>query len=126
MSAAGVATLLVFCSAMSFSPGPNTTLSTALAANHGLRRALRFCVAVPTGWTLMMLACGLDIWVYRGNDWLVSKADGPNHPLSALSHKEPFVPRALIFGLRHLCRRWQERLHRLVSQDDLLCLAAPA
>ncbi|RYF40715.1 MAG: LysE family translocator [Comamonadaceae bacterium] len=53
--------LLLFCTAMSFSPGPNTTLSTALAANHGLRRALRFCVAVPTGWTLLMLASGLGL-----------------------------------------------------------------
>jgi threonine/homoserine/homoserine lactone efflux protein len=61
MSATELTTLLVFCSAMSFSPGPNTTLSTALAANHGLRRALRFCVAVPTGWTLLMLACGLGL-----------------------------------------------------------------
>jgi len=54
-------TLLLFCTAMSFSPGPNTTLSTALAANHGLRRALRFCLAVPTGWTLLMLAPGLGL-----------------------------------------------------------------
>ena len=46
---------------MSFSPGPNTTLSTALAANLGLPRALRFCLAVPTGWTLLMLACGLGL-----------------------------------------------------------------
>jgi threonine/homoserine/homoserine lactone efflux protein len=53
--------LLLFCTAMSFSPGPNTTLSTALAANHGLQRALRFCLAVPTGWTLLMLACGLGL-----------------------------------------------------------------
>ncbi len=53
--------LLLFCTAMSFSPGPNTTLSTALAANHGLKRALRFCLAVPTGWTLLMLACGLGL-----------------------------------------------------------------
>ena len=53
--------LLVFCTAMSFSPGPNTTLSTALAANHGLRRALRFCVAVPAGWVLLMLSCGLGL-----------------------------------------------------------------
>ncbi len=35
--------------------------STALAANLGLRRALRFCLAVPTGWTLLMLACGLGL-----------------------------------------------------------------
>jgi threonine/homoserine/homoserine lactone efflux protein len=46
---------------MSFSPGPNTTLSTALAANLGLRRALRFCFAVPAGWTLLMLASGLGL-----------------------------------------------------------------
>ncbi|TFY96284.1 LysE family translocator [Ramlibacter rhizophilus] len=61
MNATELTALLVFCSAMSFSPGPNTTLSTALAANHGLRRALRFCLAVPTGWTLLMLACGLGL-----------------------------------------------------------------
>jgi len=53
--------LLMFCTAMSFSPGPNTTLSTALAANHGLRRALRFCLAVPAGWTLLLLATGLGL-----------------------------------------------------------------
>jgi threonine/homoserine/homoserine lactone efflux protein len=53
--------LLMFCTAMSFSPGPNTTLSTALAANHGLRHALRFCLAVPAGWTLLMLASGLGL-----------------------------------------------------------------
>jgi threonine/homoserine/homoserine lactone efflux protein len=61
MSAAEVTALLLFCTAMSFSPGPNTTLSTALAANHGLRRALRFCLAVPTGWTVLMLASGLGL-----------------------------------------------------------------
>jgi len=61
MSAAELTALLLFCTAMSFSPGPNTTLSTALAANLGLRRALRFCVAVPTGWTLLMLGSGLGL-----------------------------------------------------------------
>lgn len=61
MSATELLALLGFCTAMSFSPGPNTTLSTALAANHGLRRALRFCLAVPTGWTLLMLCCGLGL-----------------------------------------------------------------
>jgi threonine/homoserine/homoserine lactone efflux protein len=34
--------LLILGTAVSFSPGPNTTLSTALAANYGLRHALRF------------------------------------------------------------------------------------
>lgn len=61
MSPAEITTLLLFCTAMSFSPGPNTTLSTALAANHGLKRALRFCFAVPAGWTLLMLASGLGL-----------------------------------------------------------------
>lgn len=61
MNAAEVTALLVFCTAMSFSPGPNTTLATALAANHGLKTALRFCVAVPIGWTLLMLATGLGL-----------------------------------------------------------------
>jgi threonine/homoserine/homoserine lactone efflux protein len=61
MSAAELLALLAFATAMSFSPGPNTTLSTALAANHGLRRAMRFCLAVPTGWTMLMVACGLGL-----------------------------------------------------------------
>ncbi|MBC5765029.1 LysE family translocator [Ramlibacter albus] len=61
MSPQELTALLLFCTAMSFSPGPNTTLSTALAANHGLRRALRFCVAVPMGWTLMMVLSGLGL-----------------------------------------------------------------
>ena len=61
MNTAELLALLAFCTAMSFSPGPNTTLSTALAANHGLRHAMRFCLAVPTGWTLLMLACGLGL-----------------------------------------------------------------
>jgi len=61
MSAAELTALLLFCTAMSFSPGPNTTLSTALAANLGLKRALRFCFAVPAGWTLLMLGSGLGL-----------------------------------------------------------------
>ena len=61
MSVTELTALLAFCTAMSFSPGPNTTLATALAANRGIQHALRFCVAVPIGWTLMMLACGLGL-----------------------------------------------------------------
>ncbi len=61
MSAAELTALLLFCTAMSFSPGPNTTLSTALAANGGLPRALRFCIAVPAGWTLLMIGSGLGL-----------------------------------------------------------------
>lgn len=53
--------LLVLATAMSFSPGPNTTLSTALAANHGLRRSLRFVSAVPVGWMLLLSLCALGV-----------------------------------------------------------------
>ena len=49
--------LLVLTTVSSFSPGPNTTLSTALAANFGLRRALRFVLAVPVGWGLLFSLC---------------------------------------------------------------------
>jgi threonine/homoserine/homoserine lactone efflux protein len=49
--------LLLLSTAASFTPGPNTTLSTALAANLGLRRAMRFVVAVPVGWGLLFTLC---------------------------------------------------------------------
>lgn len=49
--------LLVLATATSFTPGPNTTLSTALAANRGLRHALPFVLAVPVGWGLMLTLC---------------------------------------------------------------------
>lgn len=49
--------LLALATAMSFSPGPNTTLSTALAANRGLPAAMRFVWAVPVGWTALLLLC---------------------------------------------------------------------
>ena len=57
INAADYLALLALGTAMSFTPGPNTTLSTALAANLGLRRALRFCLAVPVGWALMLGLC---------------------------------------------------------------------
>lgn len=46
--------LLALATALSFSPGPNTALSTALAANGGLPHAMRFIVAVPAGWCLLL------------------------------------------------------------------------
>ena len=49
--------LLVLATAMSFSPGPNTTLSTALAANYGLKKSLHFVCAVPVGWGLLLSLC---------------------------------------------------------------------
>jgi threonine/homoserine/homoserine lactone efflux protein len=61
MSAEEFMALLTLATAMSFTPGPNTTLSAALAVNFGLRRALVFVAAVPVGWTLLMLCCGLGV-----------------------------------------------------------------
>jgi threonine/homoserine/homoserine lactone efflux protein len=49
--------LMVLSTASSFTPGPNTTLSTALAANHGFRSAMKFIVAVPVGWGLLLSIC---------------------------------------------------------------------
>ena len=53
--------LLLVATAASFTPGPNTTLSTAIAANRGLRGAMRFVCAVPVGWGLLFLACALGV-----------------------------------------------------------------
>ena len=49
--------LLALTTAASFTPGPNTTLSTALAANYGLKRAMTFVCAVPVGWGLLFQLC---------------------------------------------------------------------
>jgi threonine/homoserine/homoserine lactone efflux protein len=61
MTAQEFTALLLLGTAMSFSPGPNTTLSTALAANHGLRRALRFVCAVPIGWGALLTVCAAGV-----------------------------------------------------------------
>jgi threonine/homoserine/homoserine lactone efflux protein len=84
--------LLALGTAMSFSPGPNTTLSTALAANHGLPRAMRFVCAVPIGWGALVLLCAFGlgalliaapalIWLVKGVGcvyllWLAFKLAG--------------------------------------------------
>jgi threonine/homoserine/homoserine lactone efflux protein len=57
MTGAEFSALLVLATASSFTPGPNTTLSTALAANFGLRHSMRFVCAVPVGWGLMLALC---------------------------------------------------------------------
>ena len=51
----------MLATAMSFTPGPNTTLSAALAANHGLRRALPFILAVTVGWGLLLTICSFGV-----------------------------------------------------------------
>lgn len=58
MSGAEFGALLLLFAAATFTPGPNTTLATALAANRGLRGTLHFVCAVPVGWTALLLLCG--------------------------------------------------------------------
>ena len=61
MTAAEFSALLLLATASTFTPGPNTTLSTAIAANRGLRGALRFVCAVPAGWALLLGLCGVGL-----------------------------------------------------------------
>jgi threonine/homoserine/homoserine lactone efflux protein len=61
MTGAELTALLLLCSAVSFTPGPNTTLSTALAANRGFKHALRFVLAVPVGWGLLLSLCASGV-----------------------------------------------------------------
>ena len=57
MNVTEIMALLALTTAASFTPGPNTTLSTALAANYGLKRAMTFVCAVPVGWGLLFTLC---------------------------------------------------------------------
>lgn len=61
MTSSELSALLVLATVSSFTPGPNTTLSTALAANHGLGRAMRFVCAVPVGWGLLFTLCATGV-----------------------------------------------------------------
>ena len=71
MTAAELSALLILAAATSFTPGPNTTLSTALAANRGLRGALHFVLAVPVGWGLLfsLTALGMGSLVMAVPAW---------------------------------------------------------
>ena len=61
MTAAEFSALLLLATASTFTPGPNTTLSTAIAANRGLRGAMRFVCAVPAGWAALFVLCALGV-----------------------------------------------------------------
>lgn len=75
MSPAELSALLVLATATSFTPGPNTALSTALAANRGLRGALHFVLAVPVGWgllfTLSAIGLGSLVMALPGLRWAI-------------------------------------------------------
>jgi len=53
--------LIIFSAVMTFSPGPNTMLTTAIATNEGFKRTIPFTLSVPIGWLLIMLSCGLGL-----------------------------------------------------------------
>jgi threonine/homoserine/homoserine lactone efflux protein len=57
MNSVELTALITLMAVGSFTPGPNTTLSTALAANFGLRRAMNFICAVTVGWGLLFALC---------------------------------------------------------------------
>lgn len=61
MNASELSALLILATASSFTPGPNTTLSTALAANRGLRGVLHFVLAVPVGWGILLTVCAVGL-----------------------------------------------------------------
>jgi threonine/homoserine/homoserine lactone efflux protein len=63
--------LLTFTTLMSFTPGPNTMLSSALAANYGLKRALPFIASVPVGWVALLWLCAAGLgFVVKTNPWM--------------------------------------------------------
>jgi len=53
--------LLVLATAASFTPGPNTTLSTTMGAQAGVRHALPFTLGVPVGWCALLLLSALGV-----------------------------------------------------------------
>jgi threonine/homoserine/homoserine lactone efflux protein len=61
MTTSELSAFLVLATVSSFTPGPNTTLSTAMAANHGLKHAMRFVLAVPVGWGILFTLCATGV-----------------------------------------------------------------
>lgn len=61
MPPAELSALLILATVTSFTPGPNTAMSTALAANRGLRGALHFVFAVPVGWGLLFTSSAMGL-----------------------------------------------------------------
>lgn len=97
--------LLVLSTAASFTPGPNTTLSTALAANHGMRVAMKFILAVPIGWGLLLGICmaglGHLVLALPALRWVIM--GGGTLYLLWLSHR--------LWGTRELASANEERLN---------------
>lgn len=63
MSTAELLALVILATVGTFTPGPNNTLSTTLAANYGLRSALPFVCAVPSGWCVLLILNSVGLGV---------------------------------------------------------------
>lgn len=61
MTAVEFTAFLVLATAMSFTPGPNTTMAAAMGANWGLKPAMRFVWGVPVGWCCLLLLCASGV-----------------------------------------------------------------
>lgn len=61
MTAVEFSAFLVLATAMSFTPGPNTTMAAAMGANWGLKSAMRFVWGVPMGWGALLLLCASGV-----------------------------------------------------------------
>ena len=53
--------LLTLAVAGSFTPGPNNTIATVTAANHGFRAAIPHMLGVPLGFSTMLIAGSLGV-----------------------------------------------------------------
>ena len=61
MTAVEFTAFLVLATAMSFTPGPNTTMAATMGANWGLKPTMRFVWGVPVGWCALLLLCASGV-----------------------------------------------------------------
>ncbi len=61
MTAVDFTAFLVLATAMSFTPGPNTTMAATMGANWGLKPTMRFVWGVPVGWGCLLLLCASGV-----------------------------------------------------------------
>lgn len=106
--------LLLLSTAASFSPGPNTALSTALGANLGLKHALRFVCAVPVGWGLLFTLCAAGLGA------VVMAVPGLRLVIQALGVAYLLWLAAKLWGSRTLAQADQARLQVTFTQGVAL------
>lgn len=61
MTAAYLASLLMFCVVMSFTPGPNNLMATSSGLTHGVRRTVPLILGVMAGFGVLMVASALGV-----------------------------------------------------------------